>query len=285
MPIRYACIAMAIAMITACNSLPFVPSSADTHLGGFVLDTVGRPVLGAVVELLDGPRAGARTTSDARGAFAFRGGPTGPVTLRASRDGYESLTMGTAWSTNPDERTRVILKSLGPRLEIASGAYTMTLISDPQGTGSSRATCSGFPPELLRRTYEASISPATRYEGFDVRFTSPTLITLPGPFGFGFALTQAATFFGFELELGFGSGPTEELPGHQYVTVSGNAPTSEPAKVVDQSLIIPFAGTFEHCRLTSPLGIYNACSQVPADQRVEYHSCSSMQDLMVFTKR
>ena len=277
-------IAATSSVLVACDRLPLGPSGVVTYLRGFVRDTVGRPVSDVVVEILDGPRAGARTTSDGRGTFEFAGGPSGAVILRASRTGFVSTTTSAMWSANPNERTSVTLKTLEPPLEIAPGAYTMALISDPGATGWFGATCSGFPADLLRRTYEASISPATLFEGLLVQFTSPTLIAVPAPFGFGFAFKQAGHFVGFELELGFGSGPTEELSDYRYVTISGTAPTAEPARLTGQSLIIPFWGTFEYCRLTAALGGYNACSQVPVTQRIEYHACTSMHDLMVFTK-
>ena len=178
---RCARVGAAIAGLTACDALPLAPSSVDTYLHGFVQDTVFRLVSGALVEIVDGRRAGARTTSSDRGVFEFTGGPNGPVTLRVSRDGFVSTTITTAWSTNPNEQTRVILKSVESPLEIEPGAYTMTLISDPSASGWGGADCAGFPPDLLRRTYEASISPATQFDGFLVRFTSPTLIKLPAP--------------------------------------------------------------------------------------------------------
>lgn len=288
----------AIVILTACggDSLPTpsppsvplpppAPSGVVPYLRGSVRDGVSRPVSGALVEILDGARAGASTTADELGGFTFTDGPTGAVTLRVSRDGFLPTTMTTAWSTNPMNTvtTRVILKSVEPSLEIAPGAYTMTLISDPSASGWAGATCAGFPPEFLRRTYEATISPLTQFEGLDVRLASPTLIKLPGPFGFGFTLTQAAKFVGFELELGF-NGPIEELSDNRYVTVSGIGPTAEPARSTEQSLTIPFWGTFEYCRLPSPRSI-GSCNQLPADQRLEYYACTSQKDLMVFTKR
>jgi hypothetical protein len=294
LPVKAVCV-LAVLALTACDgagSRPMSPTSptspapsGSTFLAGWAHDPVGRPLARVLLEIVDGPRAGRRTMSNERGEFQFDGGPSGAVTLRASRADLASTTVTTRWSTNPHERTRVTLKPLEPPLAIVPGTYTMMLISDPLATGWFGATCSGFPPELLRRTYEATLSPATLFEGFEVRFTSPTLITLPGPFGFGFALSQAGAFVGFELELGFGSGPTEALSDHRYLTVSGVAPTSEPATLTDHSVTIPFSGTFEYCQLTAPMGGYNACNQVPAAERLEYHVCSSSQDQMVFTKR
>jgi hypothetical protein len=270
--------------LIACERLPFSPSG-DAYLRGFVQDTVSRPVPGAVVEILDGPRAGARTTSDSGGAFAFDGGRSGTATVRASRHGFLAATATATWSTNPNERTAIRLKPLEASLEILPGEYTMTLISDPGATGWAGATCAGFPPDLLHRTYDATISPATNFDGFHIRYTSPTLLRLPEPFGFGFGLTLAGQFVGFELEIGFGSGPTEELPDHRYLMISGVAPTLEPATVNDGALILPFGGGFQYCRLTSPLGGHNTCDQVPAAQRLEFHACASMHDRMVLSRR
>ena len=287
-----------IVLLTACggDSLPSPPSPSPPlasapsgvvpYLRGYVVDTVNRPVSGAFVEILDGGRAGASTTSDDIGEFRFADGPNGAVTVRASQDGFIPTTVPTAWSTNPNNAatTRVILKSVEPSLAIALGAYTMTVISDPSASGWAGAPCAGFPPEFRSRAYDATISRSSQSEAFQVSLASPTLLKLPAPFKFGFDFTQAANFVGFELELGF-NGPIEELSDYRYVTVSGNAPTAEPARSTEQSLTIPFWGTFEYCQLTSPKGPFNACNQVPANQRVEYYACTSPKDLMVLTKQ
>ena len=63
------------------------------------------------------------------------------------------------------------------------------------------------------------------------------------------------------------------------------APTIEPAVATGSSVSIPFNGEFRFCQLSSARGIYNDCSQVPAEQIVDYHSCTSDRASMVFTKR
>ena len=108
---------------------------------------------------------------------------------------------------------------------------------------------------------------------------------LPGPSGYGFHFTQAGRFVGFELEPTFASGPAEPLGEHRYLSVAGNAPAASAATLTDDVFTIPFWGTFECCRLTSPMTGALACNQVPAAQRLEYHVCSSPRSLLVFTRR
>ena len=77
----------------------------------------------------------------------------------------------------------------------------------------------------------------------------------------------------------------ENLSGFRYLTMMGDAPTSEPAISTEISLTIPFSGDFGSCHLKSDRGGANDCSHVPADLIIEYYRCSSRQDTMVFTKR
>lgn len=250
---------------------------------------MNRPVAGARIEILDGPLAGASTIADDRGAFEFVGTTTGRVTLRGSREGFASATISAEWTMLGGAYQSIALirlKTLEPDLPIVPGLYTLTFISDlSAAVGHNGVPCTGFPAELLRRTYEASISRATTFDGFEVRFAGPTLIKYPGDFGFGFYLTLAGPFVGVELESGFGTGPTEVFPDFRYLMIGGGAPTSEPATVTESSITIPFWGTFAYCRLNSDLWPANHCGQVPGEQIIEHYSCSSPNDKIVFTKR
>ena len=67
---------------------PTPPALADGPVSGGVYDTAYRPLAGAVVEALNGSRAGASTTANAEGAFTFEGVFDGGTQFRASRDGY-----------------------------------------------------------------------------------------------------------------------------------------------------------------------------------------------------
>jgi len=71
----------------------------------------------------------------------------------------------------------------------------------------------------------------------------------------------------------------------RFLDIIGVAPTSEPAIGTGSALSIPFYGEFRYCGLKSARGGYNDCSQVPAEQIVDYHSCASDHARMVFTKR
>jgi hypothetical protein len=271
------------------SSVPAPAPSGATYIRGGVFDTVNRPVAGARVEILDGPHAGASAIAGDRGAFEFVGTTKGRVRLRGSRDGFESTTINAEWTTPGDPHqpgAGITLKTLEPDLPIVPGPYTVTFVSDRStAVGHYGVPCTGFPADLLQRTYEASISQATRFHGFEVRFAGPALQKFPFDFGWGFGLIPAGPFVGVELESGFGSGPTEVYPDFRYLMIGGVAPTSEPAIVTESSITIPFWGTFSYCRLNSDLSPANHCSQVPGEQMIEHYTCSSPNDKIVFTKR
>lgn len=271
-------------LLAGCESLSG-PSRYETRVQGYVFDTAFRPLPGTRVEILDGPRAGASMSTGAGGAFEFGGSARGAVRLRASRDGFESATIATVWE--PDSGgISVYLKSLEPTLPITPGPYALTVTSHPSATGSGGVSCTGFPADLLSRTYEAVIEPNSGMPANDhaflVRLTGPTLFS-SARFQSGFAFGVAGQFVGFEID-GF-SWPIENLSGFRYLTIMGNAPTSEPATSTETSITIPFQGEFGYCHLKSDRGGANDCSQVPAELIIEYHRCASRQDTMVFTKR
>jgi hypothetical protein len=252
---------------------------------GWVFDTAFRSLPGTRVEILDGPRAGASMSTGAGGAFEFGGSARGAVRLRAGRDGFESATIATVWEPDPTWIS-LYLKSLEPTLPITPGSYTLTVTSHPSATGRPGISCAGFPVDLLSRTYDAVIEPYSgipaNEHAFVVRLAGPTLFN-SGGFQSGFGFGVSGQFVGFEVD-GF-SWPIENLSGFRYLTITGNAPTSEPAMSTETSTTIPFWGEFAYCHLKSDRGGYNDCSQVPAELIIEYHRCSSPQDTMVFTKR
>ena len=277
---------------------PSRTSSVQTHVRGQVSDTLARPVPGARIAVADGPAAGGSTTADYRGAFELVSNATGGVRLRATQDGFETGTIATVWQPPTSvEEVRFHLKTLAPPLSITPGAYTLTVTSDlSAATGTQSASCEGFPADLLRRTYDASISirPRTGGDDFVVALASPTLTNPPGVTCLGnpnpvirgcFSFQRAGQFVGFEIENGWGWDWIEEWPGFRYLTIQGLAPTSEPVMSTDTSMTIPFWGTFEYCQLKSPLNHYSSCYRVPAEEVIEYRSCSSRLDTMVFTKR
>ena len=128
-----------------------------------------------------------------------------------------------------------------------------------------------------------------------VELASPTMTKPPGATCFTsaalpvvrgcFAFKVVDQLVRFELQNGWGWDWVEEWPGFRYLIIEGYAPTSEPVTLTDTSITMPFAGSFEYCELKSAMGGNFNCFQVPPDQVVEYRSCNSQRDTMVFTKR
>ena len=131
---------------------------------------------------------------------------------------------------------------------------------------------------------------------FEVELASPTINKPQGSVGCHtsaafpvirgcFSFRVAGQFMGFEIENGWGWDWIEEWPGFRYLTISGYAPTSEPATSTESSITVPFWGTFQYCELKAPLGSNSYCSQVPPELVIDFRSCTSQNDTMVFTKR
>ena len=131
----------------------------------------------------------------------------------------------------------------------------------------------GVPVNLASFTYRVQI-----LEGTSGRYVRADNRPLHYEALFGFSV--AGRFVGFEINHGI----PYDFPGFRFLNISGVAPTSEPTVATGSSLSIPFYGEFRYCELKSARGGYNDCSQVPAEQIVDYHSCTSDHATMVFTK-
>jgi hypothetical protein len=260
-----------------------MPSPAEqTHIRGVVTDKVGRPLAGALVGVLDGPLAGTTQLTDDAGRFELSGRATGTVALRASRDGFESSTQAASWQPSTSIRAvevQLWLDTLEPPLGLEPGDYMLTIAIDlataSGHTGIPQAPCAGFPVDLASRTYRATIREAS-----SASYLSDRIVSVDDrPVGFSFSV--AGRFVGFEMDYGI----PEDFSGFRFLNIGGVAPTAEPATAAGSSVSIPFYGEFRYCQLTSARGIYNDCSQIPAAQIVDYHSCTSDHATMLFTKR
>jgi hypothetical protein len=103
-----------------------------------------------MVEVLDGPGAGRSVLTDASGGFTVSIADGSAPTLRASKDGYRSLTKvatptgtGRAWVS-------FRLESVQPPLDLA-GTYKMTFV----------AGCEELQADIRRRDYVVSLSPSS----------------------------------------------------------------------------------------------------------------------------
>ena len=257
------------------------PPAGQTHIRGSVSDTVRRPLPGALVAVLDGPLAGTTKLTDAEGKFELTGTAAGAATLRVSRDGFQTKTQSVLWRT-PTSGVGVDgfirLDTLEPPIGLDPGDYTLTIAIDLATAvgqpGIPKAPCAGFPVNLASFTYRVQILEGNY--GRYVRDENRPL-HLGGLFGF----SVGGRFVGFEIDHGI----PHDFPGFRFLNIFGVAPTSEPAIAIGSSLSIPFYGEFRYCELKTARGIYNDCSQVPAEQIVDYHSCTSDHATMVFTKR
>jgi hypothetical protein len=162
-----------------------------------------------------------------------------------------------------------------------AGDYTLSLTIDlataTDHMGIPQAPCAGLPADLASRSHRVAIveqasSPTER----DNRY-----VRIEGDrFGF-LSFSVIGDFVRFEWDAFL----MEEFPGFRYLQIGGTAPTAEPAIASESSVSIPFWGEFRYCQLKSARGGYNDCSQVPAREIVDYHSCNSTRTMMVFTKR
>ena len=268
---------------TAPDGNPGVSSSlpaGQTHIRGSVSDTVRRPLPGALVAVLDGPLAGTTKLTDAEGKFELTGTAAGTATLRVSLDGFQTKTQSVSWRTSTSGAGVdgfIQLDTLEPPIGLDPGDYTLTIAIDlataVDHPGIPKAPCAGFPVNLASFTYRVQI-----LEGTSGRYVRADNRPLHYEALFGFSV--AGRFVGFEIDHGI----PHDFPGFGFLNIIGVAPTIEPA-VATGSVSIPFYGEFRYCEMASPRGIYNDCSQVPAEQIVDYHSCTSDHARMVFTRR
>ena len=256
------------------------PPAGQTHIRGSVSDTVRRPLPGALVAVLDGPLAGTTKLTDAEGKFELTGTAAGTATLRVSLDGFQTKTQSVSWRTSTSGAGVdgfIQLDTLEPPIGLDPGDYTLTIAIDlataVDHPGIPKAPCAGFPVNLASFTYRVQI-----LEGTSGRYVRADNRPLHYEALFGFSV--AGRFVGFEIDHGI----PYDFPGFRFLNISGVAPTSEPTVATGSSLSIPFYGEFRYCELKSARGGYNDCSQVPAEQIVDYHSCTSDHATMVFTK-
>lgn len=269
---------------TAPDVNPGVSSSlpaGQTHIRGSVSDTVRRPLPGALVAVLDGPLAGTTTLTDAEGKFELTGTAAGTATLRVSLDGFQTKTQSVAWRTSTSGAGVdgfIQLDTLEPPIGLEPGDYTLTiaidLVTATDTRGIPQAPCAGFPVKLASFNYRVQI-----LEGTSGRYVRADNRPLHHEALFGFSV--AGRFVGFEIDHGI----PEDFPGFRFLNILGVAPTRESPVATGSSLSIPFNGEFRYCELKSARGIYNDCSQVPSEQIVDYHSCTSDHARMVFTRR
>lgn len=130
---------------------------------GTVSDTAFHQIADATIEIVNGPSAGLKTTSDARGQWGFAGVFDDSTRFRATKDGYETATepLGPFCAPcNPNRWVNFVLAAHVTPANVA-GSYDMTIIAD---------RCTSLPERLRTRTYAVAL-PSTANAYFSL---SPT---------------------------------------------------------------------------------------------------------------
>lgn len=255
--------------------IPQAPSSGP--VSGGVYDTAYRPLAGAVVEALDGSRAGTSTTADAEGAFTFEGVFDGTTRFRASRDGHVANVLFVDARRTPRGIDFYLLPTTQP-VNLA-GDYTMTVTAD--------AACTDMPAEARSRTYRAAIvpngaSPATYFDVsvYDARF-------MPG---FDSSERFAIVVAGDYVSIWMGDRQTrpafvEQLAASTYVAFGGGA--SATVAGTPPSIELPFTGFVDYCAMPSPTELpVTGHDYVCPDARALTHvRCQSSNHRLTLTPR
>jgi hypothetical protein len=263
---------------------PTVSPGQQTFIRGQVLDTVWRPVPAALVEIVVNQLVDMRRTADSEGRFEFASTtpPDSLVTLRVSKDGFETTTSIATWQLGPSARTIVTrLYQVDQPSVLGAGEYKLTVDFDlasargfPAIPSRPEITCLGYPAELVSREFDARISQRSRGE-LGVSVTNPTVL----PFS-GFLMYLTGDVAAVDMEWFIG----EEFPGFRYLFFGGG-PVPRQVTVDSAGVHVPFEADFRYCELTSPRGIYNECSQVPLNLVARQHWCRSDRVTLTFKAR
>jgi Carboxypeptidase regulatory-like domain len=247
-------------------------------LSGYVVDTAYRPIAGSRVEIVAGPRTGTVEITDEDGKFTMEGIFTNPVTVRASKDGYQPETRIVPPPRVPVTRlveggmwqVQLYLAPAGPLPDLA-GTYTMTITADN--------TCTNFPAEARTRHYTATVVPGDRPGSFrgtlsDARFAQvvpcppvPGLSCMHNNIGMGNAGDY--TWVGFSI--------IEQLGEHTYLVVSAGAGGS----IGPAGGAAPLEGFLQYCE-TEPTQVDQGLSMCPADI---YAPCESGRHQLTLAPR
>lgn len=240
--------------ITAPTPLPTPPPEPQGFaLRGTVFDTAARPVDEARIEAMDGPQAGAVTTSNAQGQFSFSQRFTQGLTLRASKDGYVTDQQSVIPSSSSSFAT-FRLASLTPSIDLA-GSYVVTITAD--------AACTNLPPNTVSRSYTATINHSSSRETTYIgRLAGATFATGPdSPYDYFFAQVFGTfvNFFFWSLANDEVNGVVEQLVPDAYLGINGEA----GAAVEGASIEVPFSGVFGYCPGARSSSSVFACATTP----------------------
>ena len=276
---------MTIAGLAGCggagSGVPSAPTAAGpssstpvTLVGvGYVMDTAFKPLAGARVDVVDGPQVGASMITDANGRYTLNGTFARTSTLRASADGYVTVTHGfsaTSWLL-------FYLPPPEPPVDLA-GDYALTFVAD--------SGCTDLPSELRTRTYAATIVRAASPVSFVLTATGAHF--LGGLTGFDIGV--AGHSLGLWLHGGHDPSLVEQLTPNTYLAFSGLA-TASAESSTSSPISAAFDGWIDYCVMPGPMGSGYNCgtSNVTGEPipgtAVTYAHCQSPNHRLILTRR
>lgn len=252
---------------------PLAPQTGSVLMNGYVADTLLRPLAGVRVEVLDGPQAGAFTTSGATGEFSMTGTFDDTTRFRASKADLVTAT-ATLSPKCPTCGQRFIYFYLTVAASPVSlaGDYTLTFMADP--------ACAGLPDDVRTRTYAATIAPV-----LDSHVPVNTVLraAVSGgsflPYYDFFSIGIAGNDVAMEVR---GEGPSlvEHVAGNRYLAFDGRAEASVGTAPVS-TIAASFDGSIDYCELASDMGAFYNCG-VGAIANVQ---CTSKNHRLILTRR
>ena len=138
------------ASTAAPSQAPLPGPRPTTGYLAFVLDTAGRPIGGATVEVVNGPEAGRLMVSDAEGHFFLPRTFDETITFRASKQGYVAATakLHVDQALESFRWLGFYLELLEPPVNLA-GDFTVTINADnPRWTAQNRQLVDSSKPAI-----------------------------------------------------------------------------------------------------------------------------------------
>jgi len=208
--------------------------------------------------VIEGPHAGAVTTSGAKGDFSFVTQQfTGSLSLRASKEGHVADTQAVATKTT-QARVFFYLGSVTPSVDLR-GSYDLTF--------SAAAECTMLPPVAQRREYQVRLVPLQSANAAYNGIVSGGAFLAVDQLVDQTTSVEARTFGDFMQLYQYDphadhDAVYEKVGPDSYVGISGGAETTFRSTIVDVT-DVPFAGDFLYCERPSSLVTMIGCAVGP----------------------